>query len=339
MMKMHTLYSKLLFVGAGLLFAFNISAQDTLNQLDGDYFRNGYWLLNMDNTPSKSKNGTFYSEGIYEHGYKTGIWQTFINGKLRSQEMYENTRIEKYIKYDENGNLIEMGILDVDGFLIEGNRAKYDDNHYQKSRMTLGRKGKIMNGEYYDAFYECWFTFKDSLGKYYTSPSKDCDTVKLKKEKPPKTCDPENLPIEKKKEIIQVKTVSGNDCEIFKRLERESVYLDKKIANGYSILCDNKGLVLEVQYFEKSKFIRNVNMLEVDSVLNSQVKTSWRNLNDDDPSYPKNPSQMAPKNIVEDGYFKDGLFNGKKYIYDKNGLIEKIEEWKLGKYVGDGQID
>lgn len=268
-MKMHTIYSKLLFVGTGLLFAFNISAQDTLNQLDKDYYRNGYWILNMDNTPLKSKNETFYSEGYYDHGYRTGIWQTFIDGKLRSRELYENMRIDKYIKYDEEGNVIEMGILDKDGFLIEGNRAEYDDRHYLKSRMNLGKKGKILNGEYYDAHYECWFTFKDSLGKYYTFPSKDCDSLKLKKEKPPKTCDPENLPIEKKKEIVPMDT--------------------KK-----------------------------------------EEKTPPDNI-----KIPKNS-----KPITEDGEYKDGkLWNGKKYIYDKNGLLEKIEIYKEGKYVGDAEID
>ncbi len=46
------------------------------------------------------------------------------------------------------------------------------------------------------------------------------------------------------------------------------------------------------------------------------------------------------KQISEDGEFKGGkLLNGKKYIYDKNGLLDKIEIYKSGKYVGDAQID
>ena len=46
------------------------------------------------------------------------------------------------------------------------------------------------------------------------------------------------------------------------------------------------------------------------------------------------------KQISEDGEFKEGkLLNGKKYIYDKNGLLEKIGIYKEGKYVGDAEIE
>lgn len=41
-----------------------------------------------------------------------------------------------------------------------------------------------------------------------------------------------------------------------------------------------------------------------------------------------------------DGEYRNGiLWNGKHYVYDKNGLLIKIEIYKEGKYAGDGQID
>lgn len=40
-----------------------------------------------------------------------------------------------------------------------------------------------------------------------------------------------------------------------------------------------------------------------------------------------------------DGEFKDGkLWNGKKYIYDADGILLKIEIWKNGAYHSDGQL-
>lgn len=46
------------------------------------------------------------------------------------------------------------------------------------------------------------------------------------------------------------------------------------------------------------------------------------------------------KRLDEDGEFKNGkLWNGKKYIYDKQGLLLRIEIYKEGKYVADGQLD
>lgn len=46
------------------------------------------------------------------------------------------------------------------------------------------------------------------------------------------------------------------------------------------------------------------------------------------------------KDILMDGEFKGGkLFNGKHYIYDDYGLLEKIEVYKNGKYVGNGVVE
>lgn len=45
------------------------------------------------------------------------------------------------------------------------------------------------------------------------------------------------------------------------------------------------------------------------------------------------------KDILMDGEFKSGnLWNGKHYIYDENGLLERIEVYKDGKYVGNGVL-
>lgn len=45
------------------------------------------------------------------------------------------------------------------------------------------------------------------------------------------------------------------------------------------------------------------------------------------------------KDIYMDGEFKKGkLWTGKHYIYDENGLLERIEVYKDGKYVGNGVL-
>ena len=45
------------------------------------------------------------------------------------------------------------------------------------------------------------------------------------------------------------------------------------------------------------------------------------------------------KDILMDGEFKNGkLWTGKHYIYDENGLLERIEVYKDGKYVGNGVL-
>lgn len=45
------------------------------------------------------------------------------------------------------------------------------------------------------------------------------------------------------------------------------------------------------------------------------------------------------KDILMDGEFKNGkLIDGKHYIYDEYGLLERIEVYKNGKYVGNGVL-
>ncbi len=45
------------------------------------------------------------------------------------------------------------------------------------------------------------------------------------------------------------------------------------------------------------------------------------------------------KDLWMDGYFKKGkLWDGRIYIYDNDGLLEKVEIYKKGKYHSDGQL-
>ena len=45
------------------------------------------------------------------------------------------------------------------------------------------------------------------------------------------------------------------------------------------------------------------------------------------------------KNLLMDGEFKNGyLYNGRHFIYDDFGLLEKIKVFKNGVFVGNGII-
>lgn len=135
--------------------------------------------------------------------------------------------------------------------------------------------------------------------------------------------------------------VEGGDCETFKKMQKDNIYKDKKIFSGYYIKCDKNNKVTNMQLFENGKFISYVELPEVDSVLNAQLKYIL-NCNQGH-GYPCNPQfENKTKNcpqFTEDGIYKNGLFTGKKYVYDKNGLLDRIEIYKNGKYVGDAEID
>ncbi len=57
-------------------------------------------------------------------------------------------------------------------------------------------------------------------------------------------------------------------------------------------------------------------------------------LNGDHITYNKN------KQITKDGFFKDNrLIDGKAYIYDENGILQRISVYRNGLYVGDAPIE
>ncbi|MBK7311018.1 MAG: hypothetical protein IPI93_09550 [Sphingobacteriaceae bacterium] len=46
------------------------------------------------------------------------------------------------------------------------------------------------------------------------------------------------------------------------------------------------------------------------------------------------------KQVSKNGKFKDNrLMEGKAYIYDDNGLLNRIAIYKDGIYVGDGEVE
>src|SRR5688572_28234704 len=101
-------------------------------------------------------------------------------------------------------------------------------------------------------------------------------------------------------------------CEVFTKLGKDNLFENGKLFSGYQVKCDRDGLVNEIQYYKNGKFSGYPDLENIDSVLNKQIREYWK---------------MRKQH------------NGKKYIYDKNGLIEKIEIYKNGKYIGDAQID
>jgi antitoxin component YwqK of YwqJK toxin-antitoxin module len=46
------------------------------------------------------------------------------------------------------------------------------------------------------------------------------------------------------------------------------------------------------------------------------------------------------KQITKDGIFKDNrLMDGKAYLYNENGILQRISVYKNGHYVGDAPIE
>ena len=90
-----------------LLFSVSLSAQDTINQIDANGLKQGYWITYYKEKPEQIK-----EEGRYKDNKKEGIWKTyFITGKPKSEITYKNNKPNGYAKiYYPNGILQEEGI-------------------------------------------------------------------------------------------------------------------------------------------------------------------------------------------------------------------------------------
>ena len=75
-------------------------------------------------------------------------------------------------------------------------------------------------------------------------------------------------------------------------------------------------------------------VLKADEKPNGVVSKGPLVLNGQNITYNKN------KQITKDGIFKDNrLMDGKAYIYDDNGIIQRIAKYKNGVYIGDTPIE
>ncbi|HLP11707.1 MAG TPA: hypothetical protein VK177_07200 [Flavobacteriales bacterium] len=155
------------------------------------------------------------------------------------------------------------------------------------------------------------------------------------------------------------KTYYENGC-----LEEEGTWKNNRYEGDFKrYAADSCGKLIQTKYFdpnrkpeEKPKIINSHGTSRTELIYDVKDTTRYRELNRKYNKQVEESSCKMPdpvtirdgyakyydscKNLVLDGEFKNGkLYNGKWYKYEKNGLILKVEIWKNGKYVGDGQLE
>lgn len=94
------------------VFGWGNAQADTLNQIDADGKKTGYWIYyGADKKNSVFSDTSKIEEGKYELGKKTGLWKTYhSNGKIKSEiEYFENRPKGQFNTYYENGLIEEEG--------------------------------------------------------------------------------------------------------------------------------------------------------------------------------------------------------------------------------------
>lgn len=138
-----------------LLFGFNVFAQsDTLNQVDENGLKQGYWIHYGSEKPEDGYlEMDIYEEGHYVDNQKQGYWKRYNpGGILRLHGHYENGKpCGHYTKYYPNGTISEDGnYCDQKCF---GELKRYNSNGSLKAFETYDMEGnKIDTCFYYSEF-------------------------------------------------------------------------------------------------------------------------------------------------------------------------------------------
>lgn len=124
---------------------FSANAQnDTLNQVDDEGRKQGYWIIYGKDKPEKGYCDTCkIEEGPYLEGRKHGTWLKYYpDGEhIRCKgEYWQNRPQGKYVKYYENGNVKEVGEYDWHHQI--GEFRQYYPNGQLSCQKTFDESGK-----------------------------------------------------------------------------------------------------------------------------------------------------------------------------------------------------
>jgi antitoxin component YwqK of YwqJK toxin-antitoxin module len=127
--------------------------QDTVNRIDKNGQKTGYWVITSDSSNKKIPIGTKMEEGFYRDGKRTGEWKRwFPSGTLRGTYTYSNGKILGPAKF-----YLSNGCPDEEGYW-KNHRWVGDYTHYREDSCgvvlykfhydSLGRRyGKSIDDE------------------------------------------------------------------------------------------------------------------------------------------------------------------------------------------------
>lgn len=314
-----------------LLFVFGLAnAQtDTINQVNAEGKKQGYWIIYGKTKPGSGfADSAIMEEGRYEANKKTGLWKIYYKDEMIKYQLeYKNNRPNgKFISYYVNGKVEEKGTW---------KQFHYVDTFYRYYPSGIPAQLKHFNSAgKTEGWSTYWFPTGEIELKFHTKNGVETSAEIIRNKSTswkPKTISIENLcrcnldTVADKTMLVSRKTgdtvnMFYIDFQYFVRLEGK--YLKGNLFEGSCEIIKN---------YSSNTYAPIIRILKNGEILfYKDDKFLPFDENGDHTLYNKN------KQIIETGFFKDGiLIDGKKYIYDQNGLFDKIEIYKNGKYARD----
>ncbi len=260
--------------------SFEIFAGDTVNVIDKNDFKQGYWINHKPFCEEK------ISEGNYVDGKKEGIWRSYYtDGSLKSEITYVHGKKYGLAKtYFENGNIAEEGVWLEDKWVNKykayyrngklsyvwnyneyGTRSGYQKYYYENGNLKIeggwvdGKENGIIREYYEDGSLRCEKIFHN--GK----TGKDSITIYEIKEKVILSDSTEN-DIEKDSvtshftEQDSLGIFQGNGYHIFynkvKDKEKEGFFENGYLIDGKQYFYDEKRRLVKTAIYKDGKIIK-----------------------------------------------------------------------------------
>lgn len=280
---------------------FQIYNGDTINLVDANNMKQGHWIYfgNMKSLPGFAPDAKV-EEGEFTNNRKNGTWiKYYPDGKTQSEITFMNNRPSGPYKTYYKNGQIEEEGVWKNNRNV-GHFTRYYENGEKQQDFNFGTTGKREGHQEY--YYENGQTMIE--GNWATGKE------------------------------------DGKITEYFAdgSLKSEKYFNGGALDPAKTVKYEPKNEIKEVLP-EPKETKEAPEVTKEEKVLGSNKVSTNKNLgffdgNGQNTLYNKN------KQISQSGVFKNGrLWDGKWYRYDEDGILEAIEIYKNGKYVGDGVIE
>ncbi len=281
------------------------SSNDSLNITDAEGKRQGKWVVTnklMSPPLPGYSDDQKVEEGRYSSSKKVGIWAAYYpNGNMKNRITFENGRpFGKAIMYHENGKVAEEGLWKNNRWV--GDYKMYFENGEVQHDFKFNTSGK-----------------RDGIQKYYA----------------------ENGQL-----IIEGEMSGSKEIGVWKEwYENGDVKAEKAFNDGTIDVANTKT-------YEPKKPIEPKK--EDKTVMDDAPPAKTGIAVDQNAEKPNEGAVKNTKPFTGEGYAKlfrpdrqiskDGEFSkfrlvsGKTYIYNNNGILERIAVYQDGKYIGDAPL-
>jgi antitoxin component YwqK of YwqJK toxin-antitoxin module len=278
---------------------------DTVNQLDSEGKRSGYWVLNTENKPVSQHSNIKSKEGFYQKGRKQGTWILYHkDGKTPRLigEYADNRPKGAFFRFTTKGEISQAGVVQKEIDFAYSINKKSD---LFVCRMLLSNSEVVAGQVFFeqsifDKPYEYQFWLEDKLYE---------NKVKY--------------------EQVNFNWLSQNYSNLFAEYLAVRTPKSIKLTDDSTLLVANK--LNEVEAVKEASTNKNNLPPFVSNPKVAKGMIFQRN--------GFNKLYTPADEIWMDGLFRNGqLYSGKVFEYDKDGVLFRVRVYQDGVYVKDGLI-